>query len=133
MKKGGIIALILIAAAVGIVITTFSDTSTYESFAIAKENVGRQFHVVGHLMKEKEQHYDPQTDPNYFTFYMQDSLQNEMKVIYRDAKPTDIERSEKVVVIGKAINKEEFEATKILQKCPSKYNEDEVKTAQNPY
>ena len=132
MKRGGIIALVVIAVAVSIIITTFSDTSTYESFATAKANPGTEYHVVGELVKDKEQYYDPIKDPNYFSFFMRDSLDNVMKVILHDAKPTDIERSEKVVVIGKAQNESEFHADKILQKCPSKYTPEEVAVSDKP-
>lgn len=129
MKKSSIIGLLVIAVAVVVIITTFSDTSTYETFKIAADNPGKEFHVVGQLDKDKEQFYNPQENPNYYTFYMTDSMDNSMKVILHDTKPTDIERSEKIVVIGKAINDSEFEASKVLQKCPSKYKAEEIETA----
>ncbi|MBI1183983.1 cytochrome c maturation protein CcmE [bacterium] len=131
MKKSGIIALLVIAVAVAIMIATFSDTSSYVTFKTATDNPGVEFHVVGKLLLDKPQDYNPEKDPNYFTFYMTDSTQNEMKIIFHDAKPTDIERSEKVVVIGKALNDSEFEASKILQKCPSKYKNEQVVAAEN--
>ena len=131
MKKGGILGIIVIAVAIGIMITTFSDTSSYVTFKTAKDNHGIEFHVVGTVNTEEPQEYNPEKDPNFFSFYMLDSMANQMKVIYHDAKPTDIEKSERVVVIGKALNDDEFLAQKILQKCPSKYNEEEVQTAEN--
>lgn len=36
--------------------------------------------------------------------------------------PQDIEKSEQIVLIGK-MKGEEFHATEILMKCPSKYND----------
>lgn len=126
MKKGGIIGLIVIAVAVAIMITTFGDAGSYGTFEMAKKNPEVEFNVAGQLVLEKPFDYDPIKDPNHFEFYMKDSLDNEMKVIYKDSKPTDIEKSERVVVIGKAINENEFAATKILQKCPSKYKEEEL-------
>ncbi|MFN7313197.1 MAG: cytochrome c maturation protein CcmE [Bacteroidota bacterium] len=42
--------------------------------------------------------------------------------MYRAPEPADFDRSEKIVIIGK-MNGETFEASKILLKCPSKYNE----------
>jgi cytochrome c-type biogenesis protein CcmE len=44
-------------------------------------------------------------------------------VVYRNAKPQDIERTEKVVLIGN-YKGDHFEASSILSKCPSKYNEE---------
>lgn len=129
MNKGSIIALVVIAVAIGIIITTYSDTSTYETFDVAVANQEQKFHVVGEMLKDKEQVYDPINDPNYYSFYMRDTLGNEMKIILHDTKPTDIERSEKVVVIGAAISDTEFKADKILQKCPSKYKNEEIESA----
>lgn len=128
MKKGGIIALVVIAVAIGIMITTFGDAGSYESFAVAKEHVGKTFHVVGKINREKEMYYQPEKDPNYFTFYMFDSLGHEMKVIYNDTKPPEFEMSDKVVLVGKALNEGEFKAQKILTKCPSKYKEEDMAT-----
>jgi cytochrome c-type biogenesis protein CcmE len=42
-------------------------------------------------------------------------------VVYSNAKPQDFEKSEKVVVIGSMKN-DEFIASSLLLKCPSKYN-----------
>jgi cytochrome c-type biogenesis protein CcmE len=41
--------------------------------------------------------------------------------------PADFKRSEQVVVIGTYKTKEMFVAEKILMKCPSKYQETDVK------
>ena len=51
------------------------------------------------------------------------------KVFYRDPMPADFLRSEKVVVVGSFKN-DAFIADKILMKCPSKYQEQELKTNQ---
>ena len=117
MKVGGIIGLVLIAVAVAIMITTFGDAGSYGTFKMAKDNQGVEFNVAGVLAEGKPMIYEPEKDPNFFTFYMKDSLNNEMKVVFHDAKPTDIEKAERVVVIGKAVSESEFEAKKILQKC----------------
>ena len=49
----------------------------------------------------------------------------EKKVIFNGTKPRDFERSEQIVLTGK-IEGEEFKASKILMKCPSKYINDEL-------
>jgi cytochrome c-type biogenesis protein CcmE len=71
--------------------------------------------------------YDPTLDPNYFRFLLVDEKKETQEVIYYKPKPADFERSEKVVVVG-AMKNGRFEADKILMKCPSKYQEGEVKT-----
>jgi cytochrome c-type biogenesis protein CcmE len=59
---------------------------------------------------------------NSFSFYMFDEKGVEKRVVYNNAKPQDFEKSEKVVIVGK-MKGEEFVATSMLLKCPSKYND----------
>jgi cytochrome c-type biogenesis protein CcmE len=126
MKKSAIIIIVLIAVAIGAIVSSYGDASTYETFAVAAENPNQEYHIVGQLDSTKQKYYDPKVDANYFTFYLIDEKGEEKKVIYRAPEPQDFERSEKVVIIGK-MNGENFEASKILLKCPSKYTETEVK------
>jgi cytochrome c-type biogenesis protein CcmE len=126
MKKSSIIIIVLIAVAIGAIVSSYGDASTYESFSVAAENPGEEYHVVGTLDRSKEKHYDPKQDPNYFSFYLVDEKGRESKVIYRAPEPQDFDRSEKIVIIGK-MQGDAFEASKILLKCPSKYTENEVK------
>lgn len=131
MKISHIIFVLVLAVSVSVMIATFGDASSYETFQAAKDNQGVTFHVVGTLVDDKEQYYDPQENPDYFTFYMRDSLQNEMKVVYNDGKPTEFDKPDKLVVIGKAVSDTEFHADQILQKCPSKYKNEEFQTVTN--
>lgn len=128
MKKSHIIIILVIAAAVMAMITTMGDASTYETFASANLYPGKEFHVVGTLVKEKEMQYNPEIDPNSFIFYLEDKENEVKKVIFKGAKPQDFERSEQIVLTGKVLG-EEFIASKILMKCPSKYNDTEVKAS----
>jgi cytochrome c-type biogenesis protein CcmE len=127
MKKIHIILIVLIAVAIGAIVSSYGDASTYEDFNVAAQNPDKEYHVVGVLNKQKEKQYDPKTDPNYFSFYLIDEKGIESKVILRGAEPQDFDRSEKIVIIGK-MNGDHFEASKILLKCPSKYTEENVKT-----
>ena len=124
MKKSSVIGIIVIAMAIAMIIVIYADSSTYSSFTEAKEKQ-TELYVVGVLNKEKELHYDPKVDANHFSFYMYDNDSTECRVVFRGAKPQDIERSEQIVLTGKMVG-ENFHASKILMKCPSKYNEDEV-------
>jgi cytochrome c-type biogenesis protein CcmE len=127
MKTINIIILVVIAAAIAIFAGAYADSSTYADFATAKKNVGEEFHIVGKLNKQKPMVYEPLKDANHFEFFLMDSLGNEAKVIYSDPKPTDFDRSDKVVVIGSFEKPNgDFIANKILLKCPSKYE------AENP-
>lgn len=121
MKKSHIILIVLIAISIGSIMATLSDSSTYASFKDAKNKPDREFKVVGTLIKEKEMAYNPHVNANIFSFYMLDREGNEMKVLLNKAKPQDFERSEQIVLIGKA-KEDAFYAHEILLKCPSKYN-----------
>ena len=125
MKKIHIILLVFIAVSVGYIISTSANYSTYETFATAYSNSGKSFQVVGHLDSSKPTEYDPNVDVNRFTFYMKDSNDEIRKVVYNNPKPQDFERSEQIVLTGKMVG-EEFHASKMLLKCPSKYVEEGV-------
>lgn len=127
MKKTYILGIALIGIAIAAIVSMYGDASTYENFEVAMENPGKEFHVVGVLNREKEKFYNPQEDPNFFTFYMIDEKGKESKVVYHNPEPTDFDRSEKIVIVGK-MDGDHFEASKILLKCPSKYTDNQVKT-----
>ena len=122
MKKLHIIAIVVIAITIGVIMTTLSDSSSYASFTQASKEAGLEFHVVGKLNKEKETVYNPQMDANLFSFYMVDNEGVEKRVLLHKSKPQDFEKSEQIVIIGK-IENNEFHASEILMKCPSKYND----------
>ncbi len=122
MKKTHILAILVIAIAIGAIMTTVADSSTYSNFSEAIENPGKEYHVVGQLDKEAELIYDPEVDANLFSFNMIDNKGDNHLVHFAGSKPQDFERSEQIVLIGKYEN-DAFQASKILMKCPSKYNE----------
>ncbi|MCB0481785.1 MAG: cytochrome c maturation protein CcmE [Flavobacteriales bacterium] len=122
MKRTHIVGIIVIAVAIAAIIGSLSDSSTYANFTEAFENQGREYHVVGTLSKEKPTEYDPETNPDLFVFYMLDKDSLEKKVVLHKNKPQDFERSDQIVIIGKALE-QEFHANQILLKCPSKYED----------
>ncbi|MCX6275920.1 MAG: cytochrome c maturation protein CcmE [Bacteroidetes bacterium] len=132
MKKSYIIALAVVAIAIAAIMSTVSDSSTYASFAIADEHPNKEFHVVGKLNKEKPQDYHPEVNANLFAFYMTDNEGKECKVLLNKTKPQDFDRSEQIVIIGKMAG-EEFHASDVLMKCPSKYNnpKEDIKATTN--
>ena len=129
MRKSAIIGLITIALCVGFLISLNADTNTYSTFSEAAKD-SREFHVMGYWEKAKGMHYDALKDANRFEFFMKDEKGMVNKVIYAGTKPQDFERSEKLVLIGKMEN-DTFYASKILMKCPSKYNNDLVEVKQD--
>lgn len=128
MKKSHIVLLVLVAAAVTIIVSMFGDFSTYETFASAAQDQGKQYHVIGELAKGKNMEYDPLKDPNHFSFYVQDKSGKVNQVVFKGAKPTDIEKSEQIVMTG-FMQGDVFHCSKIQMKCPSKYENDQVAVA----
>ena len=133
MKRSHIIAIIVIAIAAAIIISSTGDAGTYVTFDEAKNMAekGREsdIHVVGQLMKDEQGHVvgiQPSVDNMSFTFVMVDENKKEQVVYYNEPMPPDFMRSEQVVVIGGYKDQELFVADKILLKCPSKYQETTV-------
>ncbi|HTD39851.1 MAG TPA: cytochrome c maturation protein CcmE [Mucilaginibacter sp.] len=124
MKKSSIISLLVIAIAIAIIIGFYGSASTYGSFNDAKNTSG-ELHVIGYLDKQKELYYDAAKDANYFSFYMKDKKGGECKVVFPGTKPQDFERSEQIVLVGE-MRGNEFHASHIQMKCPSKYTQDKV-------
>ncbi|WOK06257.1 cytochrome c maturation protein CcmE [Imperialibacter roseus] len=136
MKKSHIFGIIIIAVAVMVIVSTAGDASTYVSFGeaqeLAEKGNANMIHVVGALKKDEQgQPVGIQTSPDMlsFSFIMVDQNNLEQEVIYNQPMPMDFLRSEQVVVVG-SYKKNKFIADKILMKCPSKYQENEIKVGE---
>jgi cytochrome c-type biogenesis protein CcmE len=127
MKLIHIAILIALAVALAVILSYVGDTSNYVTFEQAEKYADRyphkDYHVVVKLNNEKPMTYNPTEDPNYFSFFATDSVGVERLVVYHNSKPQDLERTDKIVVIGKAKD-DHFEAVDILKKCHSKYEKD---------
>lgn len=133
MKKSHIFGIIIIAAAIGVIVSTAGDASSYVTFeearALADKGNNAKIHVVGTLKKnESDQIVGIERSPDLlsFKFVMVDENNKEQLVLYPQPIPQDFEKSEQVVVVG-AYHNNTFVAEKILLKCPSKYQENELK------
>ncbi len=82
--------------------------------------------ATGSWVKEKS--YEIDKENKTFSFYMVDASGNQMKVVYHGAIPNNFESAVSVVVTGKYQNGY-FHAKEILTKCPSKYEEQAVKSS----
>lgn len=132
MKKSHIFLLVVIAIAISIIVSTADDASTYvgfsEAWAMSTSGNKKEIHVVGQLKKDQDGHIigiKEGEDRVSFSFIMVDDEGKEQQVNYNQPMPPDFTRSEKVVVIGK-FNGDTFNASKIILKCPSKYQEDKI-------
>ena len=128
MKKTHIILLVLIIGAIAALISLMPKggtdlLSSYETIAGAKEKSGKFVHVVAKLDKTQPVDYDAMKNPNYLSFTAVDTTGGKVKVVYNNAKPDNLEHSERLVMKGK-MNGDVFDCNEILMKCPSKYTDD---------
>ncbi|HSU29049.1 MAG TPA: cytochrome c maturation protein CcmE, partial [Chitinophagaceae bacterium] len=84
---------------------------------------GKFVHVIAKLDHEYPVEYDAINNPNFLSFIAVDSLGESVKVIYRNAKPDNLETSDRLVLKG-AYENDHFECKEIMMKCPSKYKDD---------
>ncbi len=130
MKPIYILWIAIIGIAIAILVSTSGDAGSYATFAEATEAAAggsdKSYHVAGKLLKQGDRivdlTYDPVKDPNLCTFSLKDQAGNVRRVVYFQPKPQDIERSDVIVVVGKAKGAD-FVADKLILKCPSKYQE----------
>ena len=124
MKKSYILAAIMVLIAAVLVLQGGgTDVAQYSTFAEASASSDK-VKLVGTLVKDKPMDYDPMVNPDLFSFYLKDEDGNERRVNLAQAKPQDFEMSESIVLTGKMIG-DEFLATDIQMKCPSKYKDEE--------
>jgi len=126
MKKIHIVLLVLIVAAIAVLISFMPQSgglTTYESIADAKSMQGKVVHIVAKLDKTQPIEYDQVNNPNFLSFTAVDSLGGTVKVVYNNAKPDNLEHSERLVMKGKMVG-DQFECNNIMMKCPSKYSDD---------
>ena len=102
-----------------------NNLSTFSTFDSATKSQSR-VKVVGQLSLADPVEYNPEVDPNSFSFYMIDESNVKSKVVLNEPKPRDFERSESIVVTGVMSTENVFEANEILLKCPSKYAEEQL-------
>lgn len=116
----------LLLAFAGFSLTAFNETLTpYVSYEQAREG-DRLVQVAGGLEKGSSS-YKSENESLYFT--LQDPKTKEtLRVRYQGLKPANFEEAISIVAIGRYDSgTKEFEANKLLVKCPSKYQGAEVK------
>lgn len=123
MKKIHIVLLVLIVAAIAVLVSFLQVATTYDTIDTAKNKPGKFVHMVAKLDRSQPVEYDAIRNPNFLSFTAVDSLGSKVKVVYKNAKPDNLEHSERLVLKG-SMQGEHFECKEILMKCPSKYTDD---------
>ena len=121
-----LLGTVLLLAFAGFSLSSFKETLTpYVNYKQARE-FDRVVQVAGALEKGSSKYVDTQ-DFLYFT--LKDPATSEtMRVRYKGLKPANFEDAISIVAIGQFDgDAKEFEANKLLVKCPSKYQGAEVK------
>ena len=123
MKKLHIVLLVLVVA--GIVGMSFfiKDLTTQETFKTAQSKKDKYVVIKAQLDKKTPIEYDAVKNPNLTVFYALDNDGQRQKVVYNNAKITDMERSEGLDLNG-YMRDGYFECNRIQTKCPSKYKDD---------
>jgi len=131
MKKTHIILLVLIAFAIVVLISYTGDLSSYETIGSAKQKQGKFLNLIVKMDKTVPVQYDPVKDPNLLKFGVQDSLGGKINVVFHNTMPTDMEKSERLVLKGK-VQGDVFECSAIVLKCPSKYKDNPKANQEQP-
>ena len=129
MKKNHrytLIGVVLLLAFAGFSLSSFKETLTpYVSYKQARD-AERVVQVAGALEKGSSKYVSAQ-DALFFTLQEPES-KDTIRVRYHGLKPANFEDAISIVAIGQYNEgSKEFEANKLLVKCPSKYQGAEVK------
>ncbi|MEA2563332.1 MAG: cytochrome c-type biosis protein CcmE [Acidobacteriota bacterium] len=121
-----LLGAVLLLAFAGFSLSAFKETMTpYVSYQEARA-ADRVVQVMGALEKGSSKYVDTE-DFLYFTIKEPES-KDTIRVRYKGLKPANFEDAISIVAIGHFDEGDkEFEANKLLVKCPSKYQGAEVK------
>jgi cytochrome c-type biogenesis protein CcmE len=123
MKTRAIVALVLTLAGLAAMVGAFLvNASPYVTIAEAKASRGNNLHLAGDLDKstirtvvsKQEVHFD-----------LRDEKGEVVKVVYHGPAPANLGEATKVVAVG-GMKEGAFHASKLLVKCPSKYESSKV-------
>jgi cytochrome c-type biogenesis protein CcmE len=125
MKKIHIVLIILVAIISAILVSTYTSAVDSTTFDVAHTKPGQQVKITGNFDKTKGVEYDQMKNADLTIFNVIDGKGNTEKVYLTDkgGKPLGLEMSESVTIEGKYAEDGTFQASHMLMKCPSKYNE----------
>jgi cytochrome c-type biogenesis protein CcmE len=101
MKKIHIVLLVFIAGAIAVLLSFLNGTSTYDTIDTAMSKPGKFVHLMASLDHNKPIDYDAIKNPNYLSFTAIDTTGKSIRVVYHNAKPDNLEISEKLVLKGR--------------------------------
>jgi cytochrome c-type biogenesis protein CcmE len=114
----GILFLVLFTT---LVMYNFSGSiSSYVNFVEAEGREGYRSYVIGTWESELPHGFSMET--RTFNFHMKDESGNIRRVVFSNAKPSNFEEADQLVVKG-VMQNGVFFSDDMLVKCPSKYND----------
>lgn len=122
MKKFHVIGIIVIAVAMGVIISLVFTTDQYKTFKDAEVSDKAKVTIIGEMDEEAKSKI--KSGPKSFSFFMTDKNGDTRKVLVNEPMPTDFERAESITVTGK-MEGDTFMASHVLMKCPSKYEDEQ--------
>lgn len=118
MKPGLVFSIVLTVVGLSAMVFAFlSNASPYVTVAQAKESGGNNLHLAGEL-DTKTIRSNP--TKNEVRFIITDEQGQSMNVVYHGQRPANMGDANKIVAVG-GMKDGEFHASKLLIKCPSKY------------
>jgi len=118
MKKGYVMGICMLAIFTFFSISTLENSlSPYVSFAEAKSLEGKNIQIKGVLVSNS---ITTNEKGKSFQFVLCNEMGEEVPVSYQGGEPSGFRKAESIVVIG-TYREGQFNATKVLVKCPSKY------------
>ena len=127
MKSKYIFGGAIIVIFLGLMVYLFTQSNIkYENdFAVVMKK-DKTVKATGSWVKAKS--YEINKENRTFSFYLEDTEGHVMKVVYDGTIPNNFEAAKSVVVTGR-YEGGYFHAKEILTKCPSKYENEKVKTS----
>ncbi len=128
MKKGPIFTAIFTVIALCAVVTAFvTQASPYVTIAQAKQSADMQLHLAGDVVPDSL-HNDPMK--HLLSFKIKDMKGEEILVQHNGEVPAELDQVKKVVAIG-GVKDGQFMSSKLLVKCPSKYEAEKNKAGKD--
>ena len=113
-KTGRIVGIVVVVVLVALAVYMFVDSVTPYTQDFEEAKSGKTLQVWGMIDLDSVQGN---------SFNLMDEVGNSLPVISQDMLPPEFENSSSTVCIG-SWDGQSFIATKVLLKCPSKYNEE---------
>lgn len=116
------VVVVVIAAVIGLSsLFTGGGMISYVSFSEARATTNN-VQVMGEIL-DNDSFYNSETGD--FSFYIINDTGDRMKVVYGGTRPGNFDQATSVVCIGK-YRGDAFYADKLLVKCPSKYQDQQI-------